>query len=174
MSRYSINLIWSDEDNGYIATIPEFKNLSAFGETEEEAVREAKIALEGYVETAKKEGLQLPEAEQLSNYSGQIRLRMPRELHRNLALSAGREGVSLNTYMLHLLSMNYAGKIQIEFAEGLFSTLEAMGTDEHSNYLWTNLSRMAGFSQRIMTATKDEGFGEQQMASRFYLKEKIT
>ena len=106
MLPYSINLMWSDEDEGYIATSPEFKNLSAFGKTAEEALKEAKVALEGYLETLKEENQKLPEPLKLSTYSGQIRLRMPRELHRNLAISAEKENVSLNTYMLYLLSAN--------------------------------------------------------------------
>ncbi len=47
MYKYSINVVWSDEDECYIATIPEFKGLSAFGDTQEEAIQEAFVALEG-------------------------------------------------------------------------------------------------------------------------------
>ena len=36
--------------------------------------------------------------------SGQLRLRIPKDLHKDLALSADRQGVSLNTYMIYLLS----------------------------------------------------------------------
>ncbi len=108
MFPYSINLIWSDEDKGYIATIPEFKNLSAFGATRDEALKEAETVLEGYLETLKEENLAIPQPEKISEYSGQMRIRMPRHLHQCLVVSADREGVSLNTYMLHLLSMNYA------------------------------------------------------------------
>ncbi|MFW5735185.1 MAG: toxin-antitoxin system HicB family antitoxin [Oceanidesulfovibrio sp.] len=37
-------------------------------------------------------------------YSGQIRLRMPKTLHASLSRLAETEGVSLNTYLVHLLS----------------------------------------------------------------------
>jgi len=37
-------------------------------------------------------------------YSGQLRLRMPTSLHREIAERAEKEGVSLNTYMLYLLA----------------------------------------------------------------------
>jgi hypothetical protein len=39
-NRYSFNIEWSDEDEEYIATCPAFPGLSAFGETEEEALSE--------------------------------------------------------------------------------------------------------------------------------------
>lgn len=107
MLQYSINIIWSDEDEGYIATMPEFKNLSTFGKTYEEAIEEAKIAAEGYIEALKEENLPPPAAYKLSNYSGQTRLRIPRILHQRLTEEAQRQGVSLNTYMVSLLSVNY-------------------------------------------------------------------
>ncbi len=51
MNKYSITILWSDEDQGYIATCLEFPSLSAFGQTEEEALAEAKVALELFIET---------------------------------------------------------------------------------------------------------------------------
>jgi predicted RNase H-like HicB family nuclease len=42
--KYAIVVAYSDEDKGYIATVPEFPGCSAFGDTEEEAVREVKVA----------------------------------------------------------------------------------------------------------------------------------
>jgi antitoxin HicB len=107
MSHYSINITWSDEDKGFIATIPEFRNLSAFGHTYEEALKEAETVLEGYVESLQGENIPLPEAYKVTEYSGQTRLRMPKDLHRALATAAERQGVSLNTYMIMLLSMSY-------------------------------------------------------------------
>ncbi|WP_327204053.1 toxin-antitoxin system HicB family antitoxin [Paenibacillus tyrfis] len=38
------------------------------------------------------------------DYSGSIRVRMPKTLHRDLATAAELEGVSLNQYMLYKLS----------------------------------------------------------------------
>jgi predicted RNase H-like HicB family nuclease len=104
MFKYSINLAWSDEDDCYIATIPELPGLSAFGDTPEEAAEEAKIAAEGFIEVYKKDGCKLPDPEKFSTYSGQIRVRMPKSLHSKLAQEAKREEVSLNQYMVHLLS----------------------------------------------------------------------
>ncbi len=108
MKPYSFSIIWSEEDNAYVATVPEFKNLSGFGGTREEALKQGQVALEGYLESARESDVELPEPEKLSDYSGQLRVRMPRNLHRELALSAHRNNVSLNTYMIHLLSANHA------------------------------------------------------------------
>ncbi|MFW6177654.1 MAG: toxin-antitoxin system HicB family antitoxin [Desulfohalobiaceae bacterium] len=40
--------------------------------------------------------------------SGQFRLRLPRELHQDLAQEASRQGVSLNSYVLYLLSTRFS------------------------------------------------------------------
>ena len=44
---YSIWIVPSDEDEGFIAVVPELPGCSAFGETEEEALSEVKVAIDG-------------------------------------------------------------------------------------------------------------------------------
>lgn len=44
MKDYHINIFYSEEDEGYIADIPDLKFCSAFGETPEEALRQVQIA----------------------------------------------------------------------------------------------------------------------------------
>lgn len=61
MYKYAIEIFYSEEDNGYIAIVPELKGCSAFGETEEEALEEVKIAMELWLETAKKEDRKIPQ-----------------------------------------------------------------------------------------------------------------
>ena len=46
---------------GYIALAPELPGCSAFGETEEEALREIKVAIDLWLETAEKEGGGIPQ-----------------------------------------------------------------------------------------------------------------
>jgi len=59
--KYSIELFYSEEDRGYIALAPELPGCSAFGETEEEALREIKVAIDLWQETARKEGREIPQ-----------------------------------------------------------------------------------------------------------------
>ena len=59
--KYSVNVNWSDEDECYIATIAELPGLSAFGETAVEAVTEAHVAAEGFIEIYKEDGLSILE-----------------------------------------------------------------------------------------------------------------
>ena len=61
MKDYHINIFYSDEDQGYIADIPDLRHCSAFGETPEEALSEALKAKEAWIEAAHKHGKAIPE-----------------------------------------------------------------------------------------------------------------
>lgn len=60
MKDYHINIFYSDEDQGYIADIPDLKYCSAFGKTAEEALREAMKAKELWLETARADSKPIP------------------------------------------------------------------------------------------------------------------
>jgi predicted RNase H-like HicB family nuclease len=60
MKDYHINIFWSDEDEGYIADIPDLAACSAFGRTAEEALREVEIAKAAWLAAAKIEGKPIP------------------------------------------------------------------------------------------------------------------
>lgn len=61
-TKYTFQVKWSQEDGEYMATCSAFPGLSAFGPTEDEALEEGKIALAGFIETYKAQGISLPEA----------------------------------------------------------------------------------------------------------------
>lgn len=60
MKDYHINVFYSEEDECYIADIPDLKYCSAFGSTPLEAVKEVEIAKSLWLETAQKEGKSIP------------------------------------------------------------------------------------------------------------------
>lgn len=60
MSDYHINILYSDEDGGYIADIPDLEACSAFGKTPEEALREVQAAKQAWLEAARAEGKPIP------------------------------------------------------------------------------------------------------------------
>lgn len=60
MRDYHINIFHSEEDDGYIADIPDLKYCSAFGKTPEEALREVQIAKAAWIEVARAEGRAVP------------------------------------------------------------------------------------------------------------------
>jgi len=110
---YSITIQWSDEDEAYIALVPEFPYLSAFGDTAERAVREMKVAVGMVLDSLVEEGRTPPPPRKLRSFSGELRVRFPRDLHERLALLAEREGMSLNSFIVYLLTLG-AGTYQTE------------------------------------------------------------
>ena len=59
--RCHINLFWSERDGCLVADVPDLKLCSAFGDTPEEAPSEARLAMEGRLESAREGGLPIPE-----------------------------------------------------------------------------------------------------------------
>jgi predicted RNase H-like HicB family nuclease len=52
MRNYHINLFYKEEDDGYIADIPDLRHFSAFGTTPEEALQEVLKAKEAWLAAA--------------------------------------------------------------------------------------------------------------------------
>ena len=60
MKDYHINIFYSEEDEGYIADIPDLKYCSAFGDTPIEALQELALAKQAWIEAAQAEGKPIP------------------------------------------------------------------------------------------------------------------
>jgi len=59
--RYSILIEWSDEDQVYIATLPEFHGCKTHGDTYEEAAKHGREVIESLIEINWEDGRPLPE-----------------------------------------------------------------------------------------------------------------
>ena len=60
MKDYHINIFYSEEDEGYIADIPDLAACSAFGKTPEEALAQVELAKAAWFEAARAEGKPIP------------------------------------------------------------------------------------------------------------------
>ncbi|WP_223842309.1 type II toxin-antitoxin system HicB family antitoxin [Methylotuvimicrobium alcaliphilum] len=60
MKDYHINIFYSEDDEGYIADIPDLKACSAFAETPAQALAEVLVAKENWLAAAKANGKQIP------------------------------------------------------------------------------------------------------------------
>ena len=60
MYKYEIILYWSNEDNNYIAEVPELAGCMADGETMQAALENAHTVIEEWIETAKVMGREIP------------------------------------------------------------------------------------------------------------------
>jgi predicted RNase H-like HicB family nuclease len=59
--HYSMEINWSDEDQAFVVTLPEFPICQTHGATYSEAVKNGQEALELLIETFQQEGRELPE-----------------------------------------------------------------------------------------------------------------
>jgi antitoxin HicB len=110
--RYPIEVFWSEEDEGYIAIAPDLPGSSAWGKTEADAIEELHTAIELWIKAARKAGNPIPRASDRAdvNYSGKFLMRVPKRLHSELAHAAKAQGVSLNQYVLYLLTKGHGAR----------------------------------------------------------------
>jgi predicted RNase H-like HicB family nuclease len=59
-SKYELIIYWSQEDNAYIAEVPELPGCMADGRNYLEAVENVQIIIEQWIETAKSLGRKIP------------------------------------------------------------------------------------------------------------------
>ena len=60
MNRYAIVVFWSDEDEAWVADVPDLKSCSAFGGTPEAAVAEVRVAMDAWLAAAREAGHAIP------------------------------------------------------------------------------------------------------------------
>ncbi len=103
---YSVQLTRQDEEGDvfWLAEIPDLPGCMTDGVTPDEALENLEDAKRLWIETMIEDGFDVPEPTQSREYSGKLLVRMPKSLHERLALSASREGVSLNQYVVSRLS----------------------------------------------------------------------
>ena len=61
MARFEIIIYWSDEDQAFIAEVPELAGCMADGKTYQEAIANAEVVMQEWIETAKELGRTVPE-----------------------------------------------------------------------------------------------------------------
>ena len=62
MNKYEIIIFWSREDDSFIAEVPELPGCMADGKTPQEALSNAEVIINEWIETAKEMGRKIPRA----------------------------------------------------------------------------------------------------------------
>ena len=97
---YTYRVFWSEEDQSYIATVAEFPRLSSVEDTQAEAFQGMVDLVRFILVEMEKDGETPPAPLTKKVYSGEIRLRMPSEVHRRIAIEAAEQGTSINQLLL--------------------------------------------------------------------------
>lgn len=96
LDHYTYRLTWSPEDGEHVGLCVEFPSLSWLAATPEEALAGVRRLVAEVLVDLEANGEPIPEPLAEKRYSGEFRVRIPPELHRELALLAAEQGVSLN------------------------------------------------------------------------------
>ena len=95
----------TDESGTYFyARVLELDGCQSTGETFEEAYKNLKEAMRGWLEAKLEGGFDVPLPVGYDDFSGKFVVRIPKSLHYRLSVEAEKEGVSLNQYALYKLS----------------------------------------------------------------------
>ena len=100
---YTFELI-KEDDGTYFVKVKELPGCMSNGKTADEAMKNIKDAMEIWLESSLRRGLEIPLPEVMREYSGRFIVRVPASLHKKLVIEAKKEGVSLNQYVVSILS----------------------------------------------------------------------
>jgi len=101
--HYTYRVMWSPEDEEFVALCAEFPSLSFLAANQNKALQGMIALINEVLEDMQTEGELIPEPLSSKHYSGKFQLRIPPEQHRSLAIQAAEHGVSLNRYIVSKL-----------------------------------------------------------------------
>lgn len=94
--HYTYRVSWSDEDQEYVGQCIEFPSLSWLDSSPEKALKGIRRVVDEVVLDMVENGEPIPEAISTRKFSGKFMVRIPPDLHRDLAIQAAEAGISLN------------------------------------------------------------------------------
>ena len=94
--KYAYRVLWSEGDQEYVGLCSEFSSLSWLEPTQEGALKGIRKLVNECISDLNKNGEEVPIPIAVREYSGKFMVRIPPEIHRQLAVQAAESGVSLN------------------------------------------------------------------------------
>ena len=106
--QYTYRVTWSDEDAEYVGLCIEFPSLSWLASDPQAAFQGIRQMVADVVVDLQANGEPTPEPLAIKNYSGRFMVRIPPDLHRQLAIEAAEYGISMNRLISEKLSRGCA------------------------------------------------------------------
>ena len=103
VSHYTYRVAWSAEDDEFVATVAEFPSLSWLASSQVQALEGLEALLADVVVDMEEQGEEVPEPISERSYSGKFNLRLGEKLHREVALRAAEEDLSINQWVVRKL-----------------------------------------------------------------------
>lgn len=94
--KYTYRVMWSEEDQEHVGLVAEFPSLSWLASSQGQALNGiTKLVAEVLGEMVRSKETP-PEPLSLAKFNGKLLVRVPPEQHRELAIEAAEQGVSMN------------------------------------------------------------------------------
>lgn len=94
--KYTYRVTWSEEDAEYVGLCAEFPSLSWLAHTPEASLKGIRKVVGEVIADMVANRETVPEPIATKRYSGKFMVRIPPDVHRQLALQAAEAGVSIN------------------------------------------------------------------------------
>jgi predicted HicB family RNase H-like nuclease len=94
--KYTYRITWSEDDGEYVGLCAEFPSLSWLAQSPEAALKGIRSLVEEIIAEMTSSGDAIPEPIASKHFSGKFMVRVPPDVHRQLAIQAAEAGVSLN------------------------------------------------------------------------------
>jgi len=102
--NYKIEIVKNREEGGYALSCPELPGCITSAETIEEGIEAIEDVKKACIKSYLADNIRVPEPGDYSIYSGQLKLKIPKSLHKSLVERSIQEDVSVSQYCLYLLS----------------------------------------------------------------------
>jgi predicted HicB family RNase H-like nuclease len=102
--RYTYRITWSEDDRNYVGLCVEFPSLSWLAKTPDGALQGIRKLIDNAVTDMRNNSETPPSPISGRNFSGKFVVRLPPEVHRDLAMKAAEQGISLNRLISSKLS----------------------------------------------------------------------
>ena len=94
--KYTYRVTWSEDDAEYVGLCAEFPSLSWLAQTPEAALKGVRKLVGEVIADMQTNEESVPEPIAVKHFSGKFMVRVPPDVHRQLAIQAAEAGVSLN------------------------------------------------------------------------------
>ncbi|MDA0323029.1 MAG: type II toxin-antitoxin system HicB family antitoxin [Verrucomicrobia bacterium] len=94
--HYTYRVTWSEDDKEHVGLCAEFPSLSWLASSPEAALRGIRRVVADVIADMKKSRESVPTPLAIRKFSGKFMVRVPPDVHRELAVEAAEAGVSLN------------------------------------------------------------------------------
>ena len=102
--RYIYRITWSEDDQEYVGLCMEFPSLSWLAKSPESALQGIRKVVNDAVTDMRNNGETPPSPLSGKSFSGKFVIRIPPDVHRELAMKAAEQGISLNRLISSRLS----------------------------------------------------------------------